>query len=154
MYILCVHKVYICMHIIHARASWVSAVCKGTLTCWKVHLLHRFSFLADEIKFSSNLSHHITPFIFLLMMSNAPALIAEKQSYFMILPPLYATVVIEFLGSYAQVLQDDRLNYFKRFLHFIFSNQSILFEMSSDSSKCFQMHISVLLFRGVFFLEL
>lgn len=71
--------------------------CLESLSCWKVHLLPRFTFLADEIRFSSKLSWYIAPFIVLSMTYNDPVSFAEKELPIMMLPSPYFTVVMMFL---------------------------------------------------------
>lgn len=84
------------------RRSWDTlAACLGSLSWWNIYLLCRFSFLASEIKFSSNMSHFSPPFMFHSMSCHAPVPLAEIQPHIMMPPPSY---IAPFLESYVQPL--------------------------------------------------
>lgn len=68
----------------HTRPSWVIlAVCLRSLSCWNLHLLHRFSLLAYENKFSFTMTQHITPFLLPLMVCNTPVKKNSRVSCFL-----------------------------------------------------------------------
>lgn len=69
------------------------------LACWNVSLT-RFSFLADEIKFLSNVSQYIALCKIHFMTCNDPILFAEKQTHPIgMLPPLYFSVGMVSIGK-------------------------------------------------------
>lgn len=73
-----------------------------SLSYWNINLLHKFSFLSNEIKFSINIYWYFDPFMFPSMACNATVPFAEKQPQIMMLLPPYVTLGFVLLGSYTQ----------------------------------------------------